>query len=69
VEPALTSVKDFLRECDKVAQRGNHQLHYEYENQFMKVEDCWSDMKVLELAHRLRWFMRIREQLRSRFQL
>lgn len=65
----MLSIKEFLRECDKVEQRGNYQLHYEYESKFIKVEDCWSDMKLLELAHRLRWFMRIREQLRTRFDL
>lgn len=69
IEPAMLSIKEFLRECDKVEQRGNYQLHYEYESKFIKVEDCWSDMKLLELAHRLRWFMRIREQLRTRFDL
>lgn len=35
----------------------------------MKVEACWTDVKMLELAHRLRWFMRIREQITNRYQI
>lgn len=62
-------ISDFMAECEAVEKRGSHVLHYEYESKFIRVENCWRDVKMLELAHRLRWFMRIREQLSVRFGL
>lgn len=65
----VPSINDFLVECDKVKQRGTHTLHWEFESKFMQVEACWTDMKLLELAHRLRWFMRIREQVTNKYDI
>lgn len=30
IEPAVSSLKEFMKEVERVEQRGNHQLHYDY---------------------------------------
>jgi len=38
-------------------------LSYEYENDYNRIRDCYrsSELLLLELSYKLRWFMRIRE--------
>lgn len=46
-------------------------LTYEYENDYNRIKDCYrsSELLLLELSYKLRWFMRIREELKSKFGL
>lgn len=46
-------------------------LTWEYEKDYNRIRDCYrsSELMLLELSYKLRWFMRIREELKNKFGL
>lgn len=44
-------------------------LSWEYEKEYSRIKDCYKspELMILELSYKLRWFMRIREELKNKF--
>lgn len=44
-------------------------LTWEFEKEYSRIRDCYKsrELMILELSYKLRWFMRIREEIKNKF--